>query len=60
MPWAGDPRVNLQEGSGGKAKAYKIEQLLKAIDRLETERVAARKVEIPKQDVKGKPGKRKR
>ena len=48
MPWAGDPRVNLQEGSGGKAKAYQVQQLLKAIDRLETERAAAPKAEIPK------------
>ena len=22
MPWAGDPRVNMQESKGGKAKAY--------------------------------------
>ena len=43
MPWAGDPRVNLQEGSEGKAKAYQVEQLLKAIDRKAT----------------GKPGKKK-
>jgi len=49
MPWAGDPRVNLQEGSGGKAKAYQVQQLLKAIDRLETERAAAQKAESPKQ-----------
>ena len=48
MPWAGNPRVNLQEGSGGKAKAYQVQQLLKAIDRLETERAAAPKAEIPK------------
>ena len=27
MPWAGDPRVNLQEGSGGKAKAYQVRQV---------------------------------
>lgn len=49
MPWAGDPRVNLQQGGGGKAKAYQIEQLLKSIDRLETERAAAQKIEAPKQ-----------
>jgi hypothetical protein len=33
MPWAGDPRVNMQEGKGGKAKAYQVQQLLTAIDR---------------------------
>ncbi|MBN2191932.1 MAG: hypothetical protein JW751_03885 [Polyangiaceae bacterium] len=32
MPWAGDPRVNLQNDHG-KAKAYQIRQLLAAIDR---------------------------
>jgi hypothetical protein len=30
MPWPADPRVNLQKGSGGKAKAYQIKQLLAA------------------------------
>ena len=59
MPWAGNPRVNLQEGSGGKAKAYQVEQLLKAIDRLETERAAAQKAEIPRQKATGKRGKKK-
>jgi hypothetical protein len=34
MPWAGNPRVNLQEGNGGKAKAYQVQQLLAAIDQL--------------------------
>jgi hypothetical protein len=34
MPWPGDPRVNLQRGKGGKAKAYQIRQALQAIDRL--------------------------
>jgi hypothetical protein len=33
-PWVGDPRVNLQSDHG-KAKAYQIRQVLKAIDRLE-------------------------
>jgi hypothetical protein len=33
MPWAGDPRVNLQNHHG-KAKAYQIRQLLNAIARL--------------------------
>lgn len=38
MPWAGDPRVNLQKGEGGKAKAYQIRQLLRAIETLQAER----------------------
>lgn len=33
MPWLGDPRVNLQRGKDGMAKAYQIRQLLDAIDR---------------------------
>jgi hypothetical protein len=33
MPWAGDPRVNLQ-GKGGYAKAYQVKQLLQAIMKL--------------------------
>lgn len=32
-PWLGDPRVNIQE-SNGKAKAYQVRQVLKAIDKL--------------------------
>ncbi|MFE3442278.1 toxin HicA [Nocardia sp. NPDC059180] len=33
-PWPGDPRVNIQEGDGGKAKAYQVRQVLAAIDKL--------------------------
>jgi hypothetical protein len=33
-PWAGDPRVNIQN-SRGKAKAYQVRQVLLAIERLE-------------------------
>jgi hypothetical protein len=33
MPWAGDPRVNLQDAHG-KAKPYQVRQVLAAIDRL--------------------------
>jgi hypothetical protein len=32
-PWIGDPRVNIQD-SKGKAKAYQVRQVLKAIDKL--------------------------
>ncbi|MFF2050447.1 toxin HicA [Leifsonia sp. NPDC058194] len=33
MPWAGDPRVNIQN-SRGMAKPYQVRQVLAAIDRL--------------------------
>ncbi|MGP8323213.1 MAG: hypothetical protein ACT6FG_04385 [Methanosarcinaceae archaeon] len=33
-PWQGDPRVNIQN-SKGKAKAYQVKQVLKAVERLE-------------------------
>jgi hypothetical protein len=32
-PWAGDPRVNIQNDKG-KAKAYQVRQVLLAIDKL--------------------------
>jgi predicted RNA binding protein YcfA (HicA-like mRNA interferase family) len=32
-PWAGDPRVNIQDGKG-KAKFYQVRQVLKAIEKL--------------------------
>jgi hypothetical protein len=35
-PWQGDPRVNIQS-SKGKAKAYQVKQILRAIERLEVE-----------------------
>ena len=35
-PWQGDPRVNIQNAKG-KAKAYQVKQVLKAIERLEYE-----------------------
>lgn len=37
-PWQGDPRVNIQRGKDGNAKAYQVRQVLDAIDRLEAER----------------------
>lgn len=33
-PWAGDPRVNIQAGKNGLAKAYQVRQVLAAIDKL--------------------------
>ena len=35
-PWTGDPRVNIQNMKG-RAKAYQVKQVLKAIERLEVE-----------------------
>jgi len=35
-PWQGDLRVNIQNAKG-KAKAYQVQQVLKAIERLEVE-----------------------
>jgi len=35
-PWAGDPRVNIQNDKG-KAKAYQVKQVLLAIERLEVQ-----------------------
>jgi hypothetical protein len=34
MPWLGDPRVNLQEARSGKAKAYQVRQVIRAVDML--------------------------
>jgi hypothetical protein len=34
-PWQGDPRVNIQRGKDGNAKAYQVRQVLDAIARLE-------------------------
>jgi hypothetical protein len=36
-PWQGDPRVNVQN-SKGKAKAYQVRQVLRAIERLANEK----------------------
>jgi hypothetical protein len=36
-PWQGDPRVNIQN-ERGRAKAYQVKQVLKAIKRLEEEK----------------------
>ena len=35
-PWQGDPRANIQNRKG-KARAYQVRQVLKAIERLELE-----------------------
>jgi len=35
-PWPGDPRVNIQDDKG-MAKAYQVRQVLKAIERVESQ-----------------------
>ncbi len=40
-PWAGDPRVNIQNDKG-MAKPYQVKQILKAIDRLLEEKQNAK------------------
>jgi hypothetical protein len=37
-PWAGDPRINLQQAPGGMAKIYQINQVLAALKRLRAEK----------------------
>lgn len=37
-PWPGDPRVNIQRGKDGNAKAYQVRQVLLAIAKLEAEK----------------------
>jgi hypothetical protein len=39
-PWQGNPRVNIQD-ERGKAKAYQVRQVLKAIERWEHENHSA-------------------
>lgn len=41
MPWSGDPRVNIQ-GRKGHAKIYQVKQVLRAIERLESEHATDR------------------
>lgn len=36
-PWQGDPRVNIQKGKDGKAKAYQVRQVLAAITKIKEE-----------------------
>lgn len=39
MPWAGDPRINLQNDKG-EAKAYQVRQLIAAVDKLEAPKLS--------------------
>ena len=36
-PWAGDPRINIQNRNG-KVAPYQVDQVVKAVDKLEGER----------------------
>ena len=40
-PWQGNPRINIQD-DGGKAKAYQVNQVIKAIERLKEEHGAGK------------------
>jgi hypothetical protein len=40
MPWAGDPRVNIQN-AGGLAKSYQVRQVRLAVERLMRDRSSA-------------------
>ena len=37
-PWSGDPRINIQDDKG-KAKVYQVNQVLNAIEKMESENV---------------------
>ena len=41
FPWAGDPRINIQNRKG-KAKAYQFRQVLRAIEMLEDSNAAGK------------------
>jgi len=55
-PWQGDPRVNIQKGKDGKAKAYQVKQVLAAVKKFEeqakTEKAEASKVKPAKTKTK--------
>jgi hypothetical protein len=60
MPWAGDPRINMQAGDGGKAKTYQVRQAVAAIDTLLARAPSPATVTQPPPERKPKPKKRKR
>ena len=37
-PWPGDPRLNLQEEQGGKAKPYQVRQVIQALQKLQEQK----------------------
>jgi hypothetical protein len=61
MPWPGDPRINMQAGDGGKAKAYQVRQAVAAIDTLVGRAASpATATQAPHEPKPSKPKKRRR
>jgi hypothetical protein len=61
MPWPGDPRINMQAGDAGKAKAYQVRQTVAAIDTLLGRAAsAATATQAPPEPKPSKPKKRRR
>jgi hypothetical protein len=61
MPWPGDPRINMQAGEGGKAKAYQVRQAVAAIDNLLGRAASpATATQAPPEPKPSKPKKRRR
>jgi hypothetical protein len=61
MPWPGDPRINMQVGDGGKAKAYQVRQAVAAIDTLFARAASpATATQAPPEPKPSKPKKRRR
>lgn len=56
-PWAGDPRINIQNDKG-KAKTYQARQVLAALDKLRETILAQRKVDEHVKAGVGKPKKK--
>lgn len=38
-PWQGDPRINLQKGKGKDAKPYQVQQVLRALRKLQDQEI---------------------
>ncbi|MDR2945928.1 MAG: toxin HicA [Candidatus Adiutrix sp.] len=36
-PWKDDPRVNIQRGKNGQAKAYQVKQVVRAVEKMAAE-----------------------
>lgn len=34
MPWGGNPRINLQQFKGGKAKPYQVKQVIESLKKM--------------------------
>jgi hypothetical protein len=60
MPWPGDPRINMQAGVGGKAKAYQVRQAVAAIDSLLARAAPSAPVPAPTAETPSRTRKRRR